>query len=255
MNWGLSVLDEMFPSFKKRESWEHILAARQPGLYRLLNYESPALGYADTVQIETKLAPYDVMTRSGAYLRTYRYAGPDRTTDSLEARARFNAVLNGIFNDFEEGWCVQVTLDRCPCNYYPEADYPDRASWLVGEERRREFEQYRYYESVTYITLVYKELPAARKRKVQTYIDTNALTETLDIAYATFQAKCDQFFQAFSMHFDVEPLGIRSVDSPHGPVEIDDQLSLYTGSSAASSKTYSPSTTKSTSRSTSVRQR
>lgn len=227
LQFGQGLLELVYPPAKGLREWELWLAENKPEFHRLIAYGSPNPGYADTINLDINIDPYTIRCKDGSYIRTYLYRGRDRSVDSRAARFRLNSLLNSIYNEFDEGWAIYGTLDRYRSTVYMDEQHPDAASWMVGEERRCEFEQFAFYQSDTYVSLVYKAPRNAKKKRSKTFEDANELREWLDAAYQTFVKRCEAYVQSYEMNYDVTPLGQRLVETPQGEVLVDDQRSLF----------------------------
>ena len=115
---------------------------------------------ADHLPWAALVAPGIVLNKDGSFQRTLAFRGPDLESATEAELVSACARANNVLRRFGSGWALFFEAERREALAYPEAAFPDAASWLVDEERRAAFEaQGRHFESLFYFTLVW--LPPA----------------------------------------------------------------------------------------------
>lgn len=102
------------------------------------------------------VAPGIVQQKDGSLLAVIRFRGPDLASALDEELVGLSAQLNTIFRGFPGGWTFFSEAQRREVVTYPDSQWPDRVSAAVDAERSAQLlTPGRYYDTHTYLTLVY----------------------------------------------------------------------------------------------------
>lgn len=133
----------------------------------LKEFRSRPRGIADLLNYGLLVDEGIVLLKDGAFLAGWHYAGHDLDSASHEELASQSARVNAALASLGNGWMLNVDVHRRAASDYPEArgHFPDPATLLIEEERRREYEEKgRHFESVYALTLTYKPPAEAERR-------------------------------------------------------------------------------------------
>jgi type IV secretion system protein VirB4 len=127
----------------------------------LAEYRRTADRLADHLPWAALVAPGVVLNKDGSFQRTLRFRGPDLESATEAELVGACARANNVLRRFDSGWALFFEADRIEALGYPDARFPDPASWLVDEERRAAFDgrHGQHFESRYHLTLLY--LPPA----------------------------------------------------------------------------------------------
>jgi len=107
-----------------------------------------------------------VLNKDGSLLAGFSYRGQDLATIPLEEAKHISAVVNAALLRLGNEWMLHGDATRLPAPDYPAAaasHFPDPVSRAIDEERRRQFQHGRYYES--WYTLYFTYLPPAQRQQ------------------------------------------------------------------------------------------
>jgi len=133
-------------------------------MLNLAEYRNKADRLADHLPWAALVAPGVVLNKDGSFQRTLRFRGADLESATEAELVGACARANNVLRRFGSGWALFFDAERIEALGYPEASFPDPASWLVDEERRAAFEgqRRRHFESAYHVTLLYMP-PADRQ--------------------------------------------------------------------------------------------
>lgn len=119
------------------------------------------------------IKPGVVALKYEGFQRTARFRGPDidsmSDTSVLMQMGRLNDALRRLRGQYS----LHIEAQRVRVEEYPGDDlsederravWPDAVSWVLDEERREAFHSGEHYETIQYVTFVYKCRPAAQRR-------------------------------------------------------------------------------------------
>ena len=123
-------------------------------MLNLAEYQTKPTTLADYLPWACLVGPGIILNKDGSFQKTLRYRGPDLESSTPEQLVAFTARLNNMLKRLGAGWAMFFEAARREATAYPDADYPDAASWLVDEERRGQFEEIgAHFETDFYLTL------------------------------------------------------------------------------------------------------
>ena len=129
-------------------------------MLRLAEYRQRADRMADHLPWAAMVAPGIILNKDGSFQRSFAYRGPDLESASDAELIATCARVNNALKRFGSGWALFFEAARVEAQAYPDARFPDPASWLVDEERRVAFEAAgTHFESRYFATLLW--LPPA----------------------------------------------------------------------------------------------
>lgn len=139
----------------------------------LREYRQTADRLADHLPWAALVAPGVVLNKDGAFQRTARIRGPDLESATDAELVGFCARANNALRRLGSGWALFFDCERRPALGYPDAVFPDPASWLVDEERRAAFDGRRgeHFESAAHLTFYYLPPPDQVRRAEESLIE------------------------------------------------------------------------------------
>ncbi len=142
----------------------------------LREYRQTADRLADHLPWAALVAPGVVLNKDGSFQRTARIRGPDLESATDAELVGFCARANNALRRLGSGWALFFDCERRPALGYPDAVFPDAASWLVDEERRAAFDGRRgeHFESVAHLTFYYLPPPDQIRRAEESLIERAA---------------------------------------------------------------------------------
>tara|TARA_R110002110_G_scaffold68080_2_gene184693 strand:- start:20252 stop:22687 length:2436 start_codon:yes stop_codon:yes gene_type:complete len=136
-------------------------------MLNLSEYRRHPSRLADYLPWAALVGPGLVLNKDGSLQRTCRYRGPDLESATPQQLMAFTARVNNLLRRFGSGWALFFEAARRPSVDYPDALFPDAASWLVDEERRSSFlEAGSHFETNFYLTLCWMP-PADRAGRME----------------------------------------------------------------------------------------
>jgi type IV secretion/conjugal transfer VirB4 family ATPase len=129
-------------------------------MMNLAEYRRRSQGLADFLPWAALVERGVILNKDGSFQRTARFRGPDLDSATASELVAITSRLNNALRRLGSGWAIFVEAQREPANRYPDSTFPDRASMLVDDERRAQFEEEgSHFESRYYLTLLW--LPPA----------------------------------------------------------------------------------------------
>ncbi|MBI1209730.1 MAG: conjugal transfer protein TrbE [Azospirillum sp.] len=143
-------------------------------MLNLAEYRSRADRLADHLPWAALVAPGIVLNKDGSFQRSFRFRGPDLDSATEAELVGVCARANNVLRRFGSGWALFFEAARVEAPAYPDAHFPDPASWLIDQERRASFEGQRgkHFESAYHLTLLYMPPADQVARIEQALLDT-----------------------------------------------------------------------------------
>jgi type IV secretion system protein VirB4 len=137
-------------------------------------------GYPDLVQYDTLIAPGVMLLKGGALLAAWAFVGPDMEAATEEELAANSAHFNAAAIQMGDGWMSHFDLQQTPAQQYPVAGaFPDPTSWLIDEERRRQYQaEGAHYESTAAFALTYALPQEATQSLTRLFVKGGKVWET-----------------------------------------------------------------------------
>ncbi|RYD55883.1 MAG: conjugal transfer protein TrbE [Sphingomonadales bacterium] len=180
-------------------------------MLNLSEYRQRTDRLADHLPWAALVAPGIVLNKDGSFMRVARFRGPDLESATEAELVAASARMNNVLKRFGSGWALHIEAERREALGYPEADFPDPASWLVDEERRAAFETAgQHFESRYYLTLTFLPSVDQADSAGRLLIEREAEKEGRDWrhALAAFQAETNRAFDLLGGFMpEIEALG------------------------------------------------
>ena len=167
----------------------------------LREYRHGADRLADHLPWAALVAKGVVLNKDGSFQRTLSFRGPDLESATEAELVSTCARANNVLKRFGTGWALFFEAERRDALGYPEASFPDPASWLVDEERRGRFEaEGAHFESRYHLTLVWLPTQDGADAAGRSLVDRPDAVEGRDwhAALATFIAETDRALDLFA---------------------------------------------------------
>jgi len=102
------------------------------------------------------IAPGVVLNKTGSFQSTIIFNGPDLYSSTEEELDAVAAQVNNALMRLPSPWAYFIEVQRRKYNYYPDSEFPNQASSLVDEERKRIFlDDGHHFTSTYYLTFTY----------------------------------------------------------------------------------------------------
>jgi type IV secretion system protein VirB4 len=191
---------------------------RTQGLPDLLNF---ALTPADGV----------LQNKDGSLTVSWYFRGEDMDSATHAELAGISARLNSILVRLGNGWLLNCDAMRRPATVYPAGGHqPDRTTWLIDEERRRQYEHEGAHFETTYaLSLTYLPPLRTSNKIVEMIYEDEGRDDSADgfaaRILAQFERQVDDFEMAVSSILPMRRMrGIRKTDIAGKEYIEDEQL-------------------------------
>ncbi len=202
-------------------------------MLRLKQFRDRTQGLPDLLNFA--LMPEDgiLQNKDGSLTVSWYFRGEDMDSATHAELAGISARLNGILLGLGNGWMLNCDAIRKPATTYPPSDgLPDRTSWLIDEERRRQYElEGAHFETTYALSLTY--LPPLRtSNKIVEMIYEDERRDDSEAGFAArildqFKRQIDDFESALSATLPLRRMrGIQRTDAS-GRSYIEDELLQY----------------------------
>lgn len=202
-------------------------------MLKLKHFRDRTQGLPDLLNFA--LLPEDgiLQNKDGSLTVSWYFRGEDMDSATHAELSGISARLNGILVGLGNGWMLNCDAIRKPATTYPPSGaMPDRTSWLIDEERRRQYEHEGAHFETTYaLSLTYlPPLRASNKIIDMIYEDEGRDDSNEGFAariLSQFKRQIDDFESALSGTLPLRRMrGIRRTDES-GKTCIEDELLQY----------------------------
>jgi type IV secretion system protein VirB4 len=176
-----------------------------------------------------------VIGKAGQFIASFQMMGRDADSSSARDLEAISQRINSAFIRLDRGWMVQFNSFRFESTGYPaEGFFPDAATRLIDEERRRQYESDgRHYEGQRVLTLTWLP-PSDIEQKAKSLIrDTSE-----DVAKESIRkqnlAHFKKIIRDVANELRLEMVDVRAlvpivVEDPHLPIKhvIDPQIGMF----------------------------
>ncbi|HST62738.1 MAG TPA: hypothetical protein VLK84_28790, partial [Longimicrobium sp.] len=155
-------------------------------------------------------APGVVQLKDGAFLTGFRYRGPDTASATNAELNALSAQINRALYPFHDEWMFHFDAVRRRSFEYPAAGaFPDRTSWAVDEERRREYARSgRKFETECVLSLTYRPPPDTAAKLRRWFVRGEASTTSWDRHLQRFiQDGAERLMDRLGARLNLEPMG------------------------------------------------
>ncbi|MCR4266781.1 conjugal transfer protein TrbE [Nitratireductor sp. ZSWI3] len=143
-------------------------------MLNLAEYRNRADRLADHLPWAALVAPGIVLNKDGSFQRTFRFRGPDLESATEAELVGICARANNALRRLGTGWALFFEAERIEALDYPNAQFPDAASWLVDEEHRAAFEdKVAHFESRYHLTLLFMPPPDGQARAESALVESD----------------------------------------------------------------------------------
>jgi type IV secretion system protein VirB4 len=202
-------------------------------MLRLKQFRDRTQGLPDLLNFA--LMPEDgiLQNKDGSLTVAWYFRGEDMDSSTHAELASISARLNGILLGLGNGWMLNCDAVRRPATQYSSSGHlPDRTSWLIDEERRRQYEQEgAHFESTYALTLTYLPPLRTSNKIVEMIYEDEGRDDSAEGFAARilgqFKRQVDDFESALSGTLPLRRMrGVRRTDWA-GVEYIEDELLQY----------------------------
>lgn len=202
-------------------------------MLRLKQFRDRNQGLPDLLNFA--LMPEDgiLQNKDGSLTVCWYFRGEDMDSATHAELASNSARLNSILTGLGNGWMLNCDAIRKPATMYPPSGhFPDRTTWLIDEERRRQYEREGAHFETTYaLSLTYLPPLRTSNRIVELIYEDDGRDDSDDGFAARillqFKRQVDDFESALSSTLPMRRMrGARHTDS-FGRSYVEDELLQY----------------------------
>jgi type IV secretion system protein VirB4 len=191
-------------------------------MLNLAEYRNTSDRLSDHLPWAALVAPGVVLNKDGSFQRSFRFRGPDLESATESELIAACARVNNVLRRLGSGWALFFEAERFAAPGYPQSEFPDRASWLVDEERRAQFEEgmrlaadgsrsfsREHYENGYTLTLLYLAPPDQVARAERALIESDSAEQGRDWRHelGSFIAETNRTLDLLSQIMpDISPL-------------------------------------------------
>jgi type IV secretion system protein TrbE len=202
-------------------------------MLRLKQFRDRTLGLPDLLNFALLTEDGILQNKDGSLTVSWYFRGEDMDSATHAELAGNSARLNGILLGLGNGWMLNCDAIRKPANTYPSGGaMPDRTSWLIEQERRRQYEQEGAHFETTYaLSLTYMP-PLRASNKIIDMIYEDEGRDDSQEGFAArilnqFKRQVDDFESALSGTLPLRRMrGISRTDES-GKRYVEDELLQY----------------------------
>jgi type IV secretion/conjugal transfer VirB4 family ATPase len=202
-------------------------------MLRLKQFRDRTQGLPDLLNFA--LLPEDgiLQNKDGSLTVSWYFRGDDMDSATHAELAGISARLNRILVGLGNGWMLNCDAIRKPATRYPASSaFPDATTWLIDEERRRQYEREGVHFETTYaLSLTYLPPLRTSNRIVEMIYEDTGRDDSAN-AFATrimeqFKRQIGDFETALSATLAMRRMrGVRQSDVA-GREYVDDELLQY----------------------------
>jgi type IV secretion system protein TrbE len=197
-------------------------------------FRSRAPGTADLLAFAALIDDGLVLTKEGALLSGWFYAGADVASMTAEEKNYRTARLNAALAGLGSGWAFWFDAARIPAAGYPAREaqhFPDPVSRMIDEERRRQFlREGAHFETEHAFTIMYTP-PLRRQSRLQDWIydddDAGERIPPAERQIAGFRRGCDEIEDALGDVLRLRRMGSFTTLDAGGRPRMQDELVNY----------------------------
>lgn len=102
-------------------------------------------------------APGLVEHKDGALQKTYRFRGPDLESSTKRDLIGVSGAFNNAMRRLSDGWAIFIEAQRNPVGDYPKSSWPNEASKVIDDERKKLFsDRENNFANDYFLTFVYR---------------------------------------------------------------------------------------------------
>ena len=202
-------------------------------MLRLKQFRDRVQGLPDLLNFAMMPEDGILQNKDGSLTVSWYFRGDDMDSATHAELAGISARLNGILVGLGNGWMLHCDAIRKPATSYPaQGHFPDRTTWLMDEERRRQYEQEAVHFETTYaLSLTYLPPLRAANKIVDLIYEDEGRDDSEDGFAARiltqFKRQVDDFESTLSATLPLRRMrGVRATDA-NGREYVEDELLQY----------------------------
>jgi type IV secretory pathway VirB4 component len=200
-------------------------------MLRLKQFRDRTQGLPDLLNFALTPADGVLQNKDGSLTVSWYFRGEDMDSATHAELAGISARLNGILVRLGNGWMLNCDAIRRPATVYPaDGHHPDRTTWLIDEERRRQYEREGAHFETTYALCLTYLPPMRTSNRIVEMIYEDAGRDDSAKGFAArilaqFERQVDDFESALSATLPLRRMrGIRRTDFAGREYIEDEQL-------------------------------
>jgi type IV secretion system protein TrbE len=202
-------------------------------MLRLKQFRDRTQGLPDLLNFGMMPEDGILQNKDGSLTVGWYFRGEDMDSATHAELAGISARLNAILVGLGNGWILNCDAIRKPATTYPSSGhFPDRTTWLIDEERRRQHELEGAHFETTYALCLTYLPPLRTSNRIIEMVYEDEGRDNSDEGFAArilaqFRRQVDDFQSAVSATLPLRRMrGIRRTDSS-GKEYIEDELLQY----------------------------
>lgn len=202
-------------------------------MLRLKQFRDRVQGLPDLLNFAMMPEDGILQNKDGSLTVSWYFRGEDMDSATHAELAGISARLNGILVGLGNGWMLHCDAIRKPATSYPvQGHFADRTTWLMDEERRRQYEHEGAHFETTYaLSLTYLPPLRAANKIVDMIYEDEGRDDSEDGFAARiltqFKRQIDDFESALSATLPLRRMrGVRGTDA-FGKEYVEDELLQY----------------------------
>src|SRR5580658_2732845 len=196
---------------------------------KLTEHRRTTQGLADLLLYSTMVDDGVLLLQDGALLAAWSFRGPDMASATHDEMAVLSARLNSILR-LGGGWMLHCDAIRsCAPGYPNSGHFPDPATRMIDDERRRQFlDEGSHFESEYFLALTYLP-PAESEERFKGWMFDGArqAKSAATRALEYFVARVASFEDVFGSLFQVHRLRSLPSDGSNRSADVHDELLRY----------------------------
>jgi len=173
-------------------------------LFHLTEYQKQPSRLAHRLPWAIIAAPGVVLNKTGSFQITAKFFGPDLNSSTIEELDTVTAQVNNAIMRLGSGWAYFIEAQRRKYNFYPDCNWPNKASELVDNERRETFLSGDHYLSRYYLTFSYLP-PTEKSQKLSgKFLNEKSIDYLKDLK--SFQDECRKIVDILNSTLSIEIL-------------------------------------------------
>ena len=200
-------------------------------MLKLKQFRDRTQGLPDLLNFALTPADGILQNKDGSLMVSWYFRGEDMDSATHAELAGISARLNSILVRLGNGWLLNCDAIRRPATVYPADDHhPDRTTWLIDEERRRQYEHEGAHFETTYaLSLTYLPPLRTSNKIVEMIYEDEGRDDSADgfaaRILAQFERQVDDFEMAVSSILPLRRMrGVRKTDFAGREYTEDEQL-------------------------------
>lgn len=163
-----------------------------------------SISTADKLLCKALIDPCVMLLKNGSFMAGFRLLGSDLDAATPLQRQDVARVVSDLIRRYDEHYTLHVITHRIPFTNYPKGEFSEKVTMLMDAERQMFFETLgNNFETQLYCFLTYDPASLGDKAKRK---KAKAKELVTDAKLNDFKIELENFAQALSLAFSVEPL-------------------------------------------------